>query len=790
MAWAENPIFRYRDLHIDIEFRQNISGRYQAAGFLFRYSDEGSYYSALVSTKGYFRCDTVFNGTPITLVPWTEIAKSNKPGLNRLRIIVSGERFVFVVNDAWTAEVTDGTLSMGKTAFALADYQNESGATARLERCRIESRPAEVEAAYYRWNKYIPVDPSARIKLAASFHALGQALPALSQIKKAWKELEASKQERSQASFIMAAECALALSLLTEAEEYLDRCVEADNESAQAERALCLKARMLYDAGRFIELRDHTKEAASWFPNNVELLTLSGHALVNLGQAREAAKAYREAASLSPDDAYAAQNLASAEEELGNADAAVEAYIRAGNAFLKAESYEALNLVLQKGRGLKADEPRFLALEGKLAFALEHYDEADKLLRGADKDDAAVPFLRGLIRQKKGHWSAALPFFDRAVAMNNEYAPFLFRAAETRFLLSGSASKRCHEELEAALLLSPDDPWALNLAAQIAIAEGDLSVASRRAAAAYRLAPNEMAVKANLAELKFLEGKADEALKLLGWAETHKINAQKTGQGGGLLENEAGNILVRLGRFEEAELAYATALKADPSRPDYLNNRASVLLELGRYGEADVCLAKAFELEPTPRTTELIAYVALKKGEFARAEAAYQHGLTKAPDELALLKGLSWLYLLMSRWDNALEIIERSERLVQNNNAKDDEIAELRHKLEEATTRIVRCAECGRQWRVEKDPAPIGRLRLIGELPDELPAGTCPSCGNSFCVACGRKAVKNERLHCPKCGGPLKLSDEGIKKLLAQWSASQNAAAPEGSTSGAAAKNR
>lgn len=74
-AWVEAPLYRHSDFVLEGLFEISAESPYSACGFLFRYQDEGNFYSALVSTKGFFRLDVVFNGSPRTLTAWTELPR-------------------------------------------------------------------------------------------------------------------------------------------------------------------------------------------------------------------------------------------------------------------------------------------------------------------------------------------------------------------------------------------------------------------------------------------------------------------------------------------------------------------------------------------------------------------------------------------------------------------------------------------------------------------------------------------------------------------------------------------
>jgi hypothetical protein len=69
--------------------------------------------------------------------------------------------------------------------------------------------------------------------------------------------------------------------------------------------------------------------------------------------------------------------------------------------------------------------------------------------------------------------------------------------------------------------------------------------------------------------------------------------------------------------------------------------------------------------------------------------------------------------------------------------------------------------------------------------PDDLPAGICPGCGKAFCVGCRKDALdETGRFTCPECGKSLKLSDEGLKRLLHDWAEKNRVAETGGGASG------
>lgn len=789
MVWVDDPMYRYSDAVIEGELQFHDTQSYYAAGFQFRKTDDFSYYSFLISTKGYFRLDLRFNNSPVVLVGWTEIPYFEEKSSFRIhfRLIALGSKFTLVLNNRWAAEVSDDTIPSGKIAFLGTAYESNPHSpvspaySVALDHLVLESRTIEVEAHHLRWNTLIKVDPQARLRLAETFFAMDQSLSTLVQLKKAWK---VQGYHRSQEELLLAAKSSLLLSLHEEAEDYLDRCVEDDPDSDLARKALHEKAKILYLQDKFGQLKDHLEEALRYFPQDPTLLTLLGHTYTYFKDPQAASQAYDRAMTLDPNNGIIAQNAGHAYEQRGEGIEAVDRYLKAARAFFAAENFDELTLVLQRLSDLAPENPEVHAIEGKRAFALEDWATAARELAEAQRlyafledtggrkgglkieRDSAVPYLQGLLRLREGKRRAALPFFEQAVSLAPDYGPFRFRLAECRFLLTKkNDDPELNEQLEAALRLSPEDGWVSNLAAQVAMARGNLDQAKAYLDKAETVLGKVPALLANKAELSFLLGDQNGAL---GFLDSEGIVDEQ-----GIMDTEAGNLLVRLERFDEADLRYQKALKADPENLEYLSNRSRCLIELGRYGEADTLLSRAHERESNAEILELIAYVAVKKGEYPRAEASLRLALEHNPNSVSVLTSLAWVYSTMGRWARAEEYIQCLERLVTPGTEAFRSTTELRKQFWEATTKSVACAVCGRVWRVERNPQTTPPLRLVAQPPEDLPAGTCPSCGKTYCIACAKTSLDVQgRFVCPQCGERLKLFDGGLKKIVADWASS------------------
>jgi tetratricopeptide (TPR) repeat protein len=813
IAWTEDPLYRYRDLFIRGTIRLDPAGGYGAAGFMFRIVDENTYYMALVSNRGYFRLDLVRNRTPLTLAGWTEVpglpglARGNQAGPSpahtgpeeplpvefELEVIAYGARILVLVNGEWAAEINDPSLSEGRIAFCAASYEGPAsparsgaGVEALLSAFRLDSRIGEVGARYDEAAGAAP--PENRIRLAETFAALGQANPALVQIRKAWESrLEAGTDPaRLSGELLLAARLALALELWDEAEDYVEAGLAAGDETGEFRS---LKAGLLYSRGAYRELlswAEETPDRPSADP--AAFYNLLGHAFFHLENYEEAARAYdRACVEGDGKNGLAAKNAAGAWELLDDREKALNRYIKAGRIFLDQNRYEELGLLVPKLRLFGSAHWEARALIGKWAFGIENWEEAETELETAEelrkarvppvepgpkaKPDPAIFYLKALLLIRKNRRKEALPLLEKAVKYAPDYPLFRFRLAENRFLLleksgvkpdAAAEDSALKADIDAALAISRDEGesygWVHNFAAQLDLNRGNLAGAEDHLEKAASVLGEVPAVLVNRAVAFYLGGKLDEALALLGGEDPE-----------GLMANCAGNLLVRAGRFEEADPFYKKAIAAAPRNQQYRFNRASCLVELARYGEADTVLTSFSDGTSSPELLELIAFVAAKKGEYRRAETASRAALEIDPEHVPSLLHLGWSCAAGGRWEEVEEILEKLDDLELNEEMSGGKDS-LAAWMEEATTRLVVCASCGTEWRVRKNPDPVPPLRLYAMPPDNMPAGACPACGKTYCVGCRKDALDEAgRFTCPDCGKTLKLSDEGVKELIYIW---------------------
>jgi len=398
-------------------------------------------------------------------------------------------------------------------------------------------------------------------------------------------------------------------------------------------------------------------------------------------------------------------------------------------------------------------------------------NELRKRMRPKPPKDSAQIFLESLLLIRAGKRGDALPLLEEAASLEKDYALYHFRLAENLFLLDDDADDpRMLKEMNAALALSANDTseglagWINNFAAQVALRKGNLDAAEKHLEKAVEVLGDLPAIRVNQGVLFYLRGSLDKALELL--------DSGRQADPDGIMTNCAGNLLVRSERYEEAGEKYRQALVCQPDNVEYLCNRSSCLMKLGLFGEADELLARAHTISPGPAVLEMISYVAARKGEYDRAEQACRSALEIDPRHAPSLLSLGWVLVTLKREEEARDVLRRLDKLeLKEDIARGRD--ELRARLDDMAYMTIKCDSCENHWKIARENKPVPPIRLYAMPPDELPAGSCLSCGKTYCIGCAQKNLDaSGRFICPLCNRPLKLVNEGLKKIIYNWAVS------------------
>ncbi len=695
-AWTVNPVFRYKDVIIEADIRLPESAKKPdgqdtptdkaggfAAGILFRYISQSTFYALMISDAGWVRLDAVVNSTPMPLLGWVKIPDSahldvdhhssdhsysdhsnhkeetDTQGAYSIKLIANNTTITILINGHWVACCEDDTIqAAGKIAFAIQNWETYPQVTAQLSRFSLNSIPMTVEMAYTEANEFSAVPPDSRISLAKTLYAMGRYVPALLQLRAA-----ARLKEPEEADRILAGRIYFAQRMLDEAEQEFQSVLEANpsNEEAFAELGgIYYRAERYEDLQRLLQKVPKPMMAQSSFLSNLE-----GHLFHALGKHEESAEAYRRAFTINPEQGLFAFHQANELYDCGKKPEAVDAYMQAARAFLQQEAYDDLAEVITILERIAPNEPRTLSIAGKYAYAVGRYDDALLKLKTACKkgsEDSADWYLYGLLL-KTDEPKEAVKAFKKACTLEPEYGLYQFRLAEALFLSNG----KYQPALEQALAADPQNGWVHNLRALAALSENDIEQAEAAVAEARRLLPDEVSLLVNYLEVQRRKGQLAKCLPLFDIENGTADLAVERNRAAAF--HALANAFADDDAREEAQQWYYKALKLDPKNPELLTDKAENDYALFLLNEADDGLVKALDIQPSVRIYQLIASISVQKGDYARAELTLRTGLESFADSSDLYYDLACVYRNTKRFEQAqaqvvqLKQYETSERV-------------------------------------------------------------------------------------------------------------------------------
>ena len=736
-AWTDNPNDIFSDFVLSAEIRFNGESPC-AAGFLFRKSDDHTFYYILVSREGKFRFDSVVNGSPIPLVAWTECPVRLEAESFRIRVVARGDSFTFYQNEEWIGEVVDNSILSGRIAFGAQNFGDSCAVS--LTSITVESRPFEVEAAYYRSNSYLPVDPNRRLILARTFFRMGQFAESGVQVRRAGNDRELTSEEH----FLLGS-AHLNMGEYEAALESVETAIELDHSN---DAAIAEKANLLYLTDRLGDFEAYFIRHEASFELHPGMLNLRGNCAFALSNWQLALDSYDRAISLQDDVALFYLNSGRCKEQMNDPEGAVEAYTNAARLFFDDEAYDEIDRIVARLETIAPDSLPRVEIAARLAFAEGRLSEANRLLTEATERgtaDSSIYFLIGIIEARSHNRGDANESFARAIALEPDYPLYHFRYAENRYL----AGLDAEDAIERAIELAPTDGWTLNLAGMYSLDCNRYLEAEGIFTRALGNLPEESDIVANLADAKFRLGDVESALALL---ESRDDSAACVYQ--------RGEIEAETGELSKAIETLRSAVSMDPENETYREKLAAVLFEDDRIHESEELLQGLLERDSTPRRLNLVAQIARAKGEYLRGESALVEALKIEPSNQELKYNLASHYYFMGAWEEAIEILDGS---------LDNRAVALRNRAVSASRRRIECAGCSREWWAPREIATQPVVKLKGEPPVDSPAGKCPSCGSIFCVECASRSVTNGRFHCGLCGARLNLNDDHLKYLVLQY---------------------
>ncbi|WP_028972730.1 tetratricopeptide repeat protein [Spirochaeta cellobiosiphila] len=729
-AWSEIPDKYYNDCVISCRIK--LDSNYNAGGILFRQVNEDNFYYFLVSSKGYFRFDALFNGGPITILPWM-LGDFNPEDPISLKIIIHGNNFIFLINGDWVGEATGEYFSSGQLGFCGQNFSTES-VECCLQSFRVDSLPVNVEKEYTRWNEVASIPAENRLRLAKAFHTIDNLSSAIYQFRQAMKT-----------EALDVADLKIFLQLLITRQFYKE-AIPVAKRLIELDKGLDTyldMASIYYLDNDFANLLSVLAGREDEYDQNDRYWSLIGHAYHMLGYQDKSAEAYLKAFSINNQVPLYALNAAKSYEILEEWDLAEDYYAKAGKEFFLQEAWNDLEWVLLRLEAVAADNPKTEYIRSIIDYhegRLEEAEESFDAQLASDDYDSQIPYLKALLLQQQGKEEEALTFFEKAVALEDDVFEYWYKLAETQY----SVGIDGNDSLAKALELKGDNPWALNLAGKIT---GDTSYFEK----AYMEAKHESVLAVNWASELIKMNKHKEAYDIL---KAFPENPEAL--------NQVGNILVNEESYEEAIKFYNKAISLAPDEPYYRDNIISAALYLDQFSLAEEHLRFLLDLRPDYTTMFWAGRISSRIGDYPRALVALRESLKLNPSFKEARMSLVQLYMSRLKYEEARN--ELKELLMQL--PDDESVKKLQEKLRVVSEDRYECDCCHREWWVPKNLPEEKPLRLRGELPDHVPAGECPECKAIYCIGCIKDHLVEGRPYCLKCNVPLKLGRSALRYLI------------------------
>lgn len=789
-AWTVNPQYQYKNVCIDavIDFSdckrivpessaasENKAG-ICAFGFLLRYVDEANHLSVLLSDKGFFRIDAVFNGSQIPLIGWTasppmvkKYAKHYDENHVPLQIILNDTSIALIVNCNLAVLIDDDTIqSEGSIAFAGQNWDEYEETNAVLSFFSLDSRDIQCDAAYRTWAANNTFSSEYRMQIARSYSAVGRIVPALIETKKAFEAGITSVED-----CIFASRLYLSQNLFEEAYEILQKAEPLFPEEVSISEET---ASVLYLWGKYEELSVFFRKLNGKEKNSSVLASLKGHVLALQNEYKPAYMWYMTASVLNPEQIMHTRNAADMLSKQGKKQEAADIRLSLLNTCIEQKdlgTFIRIENEINEKELTTTQKTVLLACRGKKAFLEGKNEEAKSLLqkylskRTAAKDSEAL-FALSLLYKDEGLIEEAVTLLENIVKENDASSSYYRTLAECKALLNEQDEALLF--VEKALEIDHSDGWALYLKADLLYKKNELDKAFESVYAAFTILQEELSVLNLYAALMKEKGRLDEVLQILDEVSLHSGN-------GTSYRTDAlhicANYYTQANRLTEAEERYKKALELSPRDIMLICDYASLCMTMDRINEADSLVSTIFSDTVPAKLYEIIASIAVKKGESTRAEITLRQGLdacrNSPSDYCTLLIDLAHFYLQTSKWSKAEEIVKELQSL--ETSGRVDEVSE---ELADKTSREIHCALCSRTWRVPLTLPIIDKMNLTAQPPDDLPAGNCPVCGKVYCIGCVSYTLSEEgRFSCPNCMVSLKLQDKGIFYLLNKWNKDQ-----------------
>lgn len=251
---------------------------------------------------------------------------------------------------------------------------------------------------------------------------------------------------------------------------------------------------------------------------------------------------------------------------------------------------------------------------GNLAYAEQVLQAVLKVA----PSDARALHLMGVVRLRCGDNAGALPWLERAVAVEPTHTIY-----QCNYGLALSGVGRTEEAVAAyrrSLTLNPDYPESNNNLGVIIRERGDPEEALVYYERALRLRPD--------------------------YADAH---------------NNLAIALFDLGRYEKAEGHFRRAISLKPGVAEMFNNLGATLRELGRDEDALACYRQSLALKPhSPATINNLGIIEQQELHLEKASAYYRKALAVEPKFVSAFENMSGILQELGRFEEARKALDEA----------------------------------------------------------------------------------------------------------------------------------
>ena len=284
----------------------------------------------------------------------------------------------------------------------------------------------------------------------------------------------------------------------------------------------------------------------------------------------------------------------------------------------------------------------------------------------AEPNQAAPRVLLIDYRLRSKDYKAALDLAQEGLAAQPDSAQLVDALGRVQFA-SGERDQalKAFRQLAALDPASPGPPMKL---AEVQLAMKDTAAAAQSLARALALKPDFPPAVEALIGLHLAAGRADEALALARGMQKR----QPTSANGFAYE---GGVQASLKQWAAAAAAFRAGLKIEPARTELAVKLHEVLGALAQPAEA-ARLAAAWRKDH-PKDFVFLTYLgdlALKRQDYAQAEADFQAVAALRPDSVLALNNIAWLRATLKK-PGAVGYAERANALMPGNPSLMDTLA-------------------------------------------------------------------------------------------------------------------